>query len=92
MERSSTNEVSFEERLAGITVGVLILMSNDLKKFVSENVISEEDFRTTLDWFQDWNFDIPFILAKYNYFDLGINYAEAEEIVLSIQEEMKSSI
>lgn len=86
MENPSTDSTSFEERLNGISVGVLIIMSQELNKFLLQNEISEDDFQTVLVWFDDMRFDVTFILAKNQYFEMGINSNEAYDIVESWQE------
>ena len=61
-------------------------MSQELNKFLLQNEISEDDFQTVLVWFDDMRFDVTFILAKNQYFEMGINSNEAYDIVESWQE------
>jgi hypothetical protein len=82
----STNDVSFEDRLTGISVGVQILVLHQLQNFIETKNISEEEFRTVLYWFCDWGYDVPFILAKYDYFESGMDYDAAVNDIESIQE------
>lgn len=59
----------------------MIIMANELKEFLSKDDICGDDFIAVLEWFKEWNFDIPFILARHNYFDQGTNYSDAEDAV-----------
>ncbi len=86
MANSSTNDVSFEDRLTGISVGVQILVLHQLQNFIETKNISETDFQTVLSWFCDWNYDVPFILAKYDYFESGTDYDGAVNDIMSVQE------
>jgi hypothetical protein len=86
MANYSTNDVSFEDRLTGISVGVQILVLHQLRDFIEAKSISETDFRTVLFWFDEWNLDVPFILAKYDYFESGMDYDDAVGYIESIQE------
>jgi hypothetical protein len=88
MNNPSTNEVSFEERIVGISTAVLVLMSQELLSFIDGRNISDDDFHFILHWFVDWKFDVPFALAKHNFFESGVDYADAQDMVECMEEDI----
>ncbi|MEY2664929.1 MAG: hypothetical protein RLZZ480_34 [Candidatus Parcubacteria bacterium] len=89
MKKPSTNEVSFEERIVGISTAVLVLMSQELQSFIDRSSISHDDFQFVLRWFKDWKFDVPFALAKHNFFESGVDYDDAKDVVECMEEDVE---
>jgi hypothetical protein len=89
MKKPSTNEVSFEERIVGISTAVLALMSQEMQSFIDRERISNDDFQFILGWFKDWSFDTPFVLAKHSFFEIGIDYEDAVDMVECMENDVE---
>lgn len=86
MENSPTNDISFEERVIGISTASLVLMAKELELFIECGSMSDEDFRFTLQWFIGQKFDIAFLLAKHNFYEFGVDYEEAKYMVECLED------
>lgn len=61
-------------------------MSQELKSFIDSSSISDDDFQFVLQWFRDWKFDVPFILAKHSFFESSVDYVDAKDMVECMEE------
>ena len=86
MKNSPTDDISFEERIIGISTASLVLMAKELELFIECGSIFDEDFRFTLQWFIGQKFDIAFVLAKYNFYESGVDYEEAKFMIECLED------
>lgn len=86
MKNSPTDDISFEERIIGISTASLVLMAKELELFIECGSILDEDFRFTLQWFIGQKFDIAFVLAKYNFYESGVDYEEAKFMIECLED------